>query len=445
MLAALNEWLPLGLTLTSMPGCSQASADNRQASLMHTAVLSGSWPTLHLLLSWAADQDVEPSHALSLHGPHGLTPLHLLAVARSAERLLPAVLDSCPEAALLWFTSCARGGSSPAQLALAAGAPGLNTLASAALLVLLGGSAREPARLIASEITEEATPAADPAPAAAEGPAGEAASSSRVEAAAAASPRRRQPWLVGLALGLAALLVLLAEQATAASPTVPGWLLALDRAAGTAAAVLAVAAAAGSLRGISWVAGLWHLPSRRQAGEARASALRFIAATALAAALAAYSAALHSAAALGTGLEQPAALAAALQALKHVGWRLGWYAAVAAAAVQCARVSFTTSRLMAAPCLVLVVDVAAGVLDSWQQAVLPILLALALRFARPRGRAGMWVALLLAADMAQVLLLALLRGSLVMPAVMRKLSLLCCLAALLLACASARARRVKSD
>jgi hypothetical protein len=94
--------------------------------LLHAAALSGSWPTLRLLLRHSPAR-------LAERGPLGLTPLHLLPAAPGAAALLRGLLLACPGAAMLWFAAPARDGLSPAQHALAAGLGGLNAQAAAAL------------------------------------------------------------------------------------------------------------------------------------------------------------------------------------------------------------------------------------------------------------------------------------------------------------------------
>jgi hypothetical protein len=96
------------------------------------------------------------------------------------------------------------------------------------------------------------------------------------------------------------------------------------------------------------------------------------------------------------------------------------------------------------PCLVVLADVAAGVLNSWLQVA--VLLVLALFSARTLRPAGIWAVVLLGAHMTQVVLFALQHGTPLLPAVMgallpavlNKLSLLGCMAALLHYIATAR-------
>jgi hypothetical protein len=109
------------------------STDKCGMTLLHSAVITGQWPLVSVVLRWAMSQRYPLR--LDAPGPHSLTPLHLLAVAPGGEQVLRGLLHCSAAAPLLWFTCQAEDGCSPAQHAQMAGRDLLNRLATVALQV----------------------------------------------------------------------------------------------------------------------------------------------------------------------------------------------------------------------------------------------------------------------------------------------------------------------
>jgi hypothetical protein len=437
-------------------------------TLVHAALLSGSWPAAEVLLAWLPAGTRRAALCGRAHG--GITPLHLLPMSPGAAVLLPALLASCPDAALLWFGCGADGGCTPAVLALRAGRGDLNAAALLTLERLMPGAAR----LVLQQVPER--PGAGPAPPGAArprpheplGPPGArlAAGQPGLEVACvaagpcggsggAAGPRAAEAAPAAPARGagrgalpLARLLLAWALPASALGWCAGGLPLALDWGACGAAAVLAAAAAAAgegaalgrqpgrlSALGQAWL----RLVPAEACQESLAVAkweIWLLALVATAATLLDLVASMGDVGQLAFG--SPAAGAAAASSLLQ--WqtycsRLAWASSLAALTAAVAYQRYARTRRVALPSLLaLVALVAGGYVSSMCQPV--ALLLLLVLHSGPAHRRGQLLPWLLAASVAAVALPAMRRGTEMLPAALSTLALLLCAHLLLLCCRS---------
>ncbi len=435
------------------------------ATLLHTAVLSGSWPMLQLLLSCVSAHGLSVAAGLSSASGRGLTPLHLLAAAPSAASLLESLLGCRGEAAVLWFESTAQR-TSPAQLALAAGRSSLNAMAATALLQLLPGAGAVPAAMPLQAgpvpevppLLEQAQlsstgqyPAPQPCAPSTDKAAGSSAAHAAAEAATQGLVARAAAWKGMAPVPLVLALLMAARASVLAAGQATSWALLADWGAATSVSWLAVAAAgelagsnANSIIQSSW----WQRIAQpcRLVLAPRASSWKLapcnapllvecLAAVGMASALLACIAIINAAVAsaglaVGAAGRPAAPTVSVVHAALDFAWRLGWSAALAAGAMRFGRQEYAAAQRLVLACVLLLVPpaavtrrllVTANTFSSWQQLVALALLA-GLHVAHTAGGAPRWLLALLASDyMALAVLGAMRHSSLLPPAVLREL------------------------